>query len=69
VKIDPVAERVRLTKELDQVTKHVIATEARLGNEAFTGKAPPAVLAGARKQLAEQINKRADLQRLLAALG
>jgi valyl-tRNA synthetase len=69
VKIDPVAERVRLTKELDQVTKHVIATEARLGNEAFTSKAPPAVLAGARKQLAEQINKRADLQRLLAALG
>ncbi len=69
VKIDPVAERARLSKELDQVTKHITTTEARLGNEAFTGKAPPAVLAGARKQLAEQINKRADLQRLLAALG
>jgi valyl-tRNA synthetase len=69
VKIDPVAERARLSKELDQVSKHIAATEARLGNEAFTSKAPPAVLQGARKQLAEQINKRADLQRLLAALG
>jgi len=69
VKIDPVAERARLTKELDQVTKHIAGTESRLSNEAFTSKAPPAVLEGARKQLAEQINKRADLQRLLAALG
>jgi valyl-tRNA synthetase len=69
VKIDPAAERARLTKELDTVTKHIAGTEARLGNEAFTSKAPPAVLEGARKQLADQRAKAAELQRLLAALG
>jgi valyl-tRNA synthetase len=69
VKIDPAAERARLGKELDQVNKHIAGTEARLGNEAFTSKAPPAVLEGARKQLADQRVKAAELQRLLAALG
>jgi valyl-tRNA synthetase len=69
VKIDPAAERARLSKELDTVTKHIAGTEARLCNEAFTSKAPPAVLEGARKQLADQRAKAAELQRLLAALG
>lgn len=69
VKIDAAAERARLTKELEQVTKHAAATEARLANEAFTSKAPPAVLEGARKQLADQQAKRDELARLLAALG
>ena len=69
VKIDPAAERTRLGKELDQVNKHIAGTEARLGNEAFTSKAPPAVLEGARKQLSDQRSKAAELQRLLAALG
>jgi valyl-tRNA synthetase len=69
VKIDPAAERSRLTRELDQVNKHIAGTEARLSNEAFTSKAPPAVLEGARKQLADQQAKRSELERLLAALG
>ena len=68
-KIDPAPERVRQTKALAAVQKHSAGTEARLGNEAFTSKAPPAVLDGARKQLADQQAKRAELQRLLAALG
>ena len=45
------------------------ATQARLSNEAFVSKAPPAVLEGARKQLADQQSKQAELERLLAALG
>ncbi len=69
VKIDPAAERARLTKELAAVEKHIAGTESRLGNEAFTSKAPAAVLEGARKQLADQQAKRAELQLLLAALG
>ncbi len=69
VKVDAGAERVRLTKELEAVTKHIAGTESRLNNEAFTSKAPPAVLEGARKQLADQQAKRAELERLLAALG
>jgi len=67
--VDVAAERIRLTKELDALTKHIAGTEARLANEAFVSKAPPAVLEGARKQLADQKAKHAELQRLLAALG
>jgi valyl-tRNA synthetase len=63
-----VTEKARLTKELDQITKHIAGTEARLANVAFTSKAPPAVLEGARKQLADQQAKRAELERLLKAL-
>jgi valyl-tRNA synthetase len=69
VKVDAAAERVRLTKEVAAVSKHIAGTEARLNNEVFTSKAPPAVLEGARKQLAEQQAKHAELTRLLAALG
>ena len=69
VKVDPEAERARLLKELHALNKHIVGTEARLSNEAFTSKAPPAVLEGARKQLADQQSKRAEIERLLAALG
>jgi len=67
--VDVGAEKIRLQKELDQITKHVAGTEARLANEAFVSKAPPAVLEGARRQLAEQQARRAELDRLLQALG
>ncbi|MSU23573.1 MAG: valine--tRNA ligase [Opitutus sp.] len=67
--VDVGAEKVRLAKELDQLTKHVAGTAARLSNEAFVSKAPPAVLAGARQQLADQQAKRAELERLLKSLG
>ncbi|PTX97703.1 valine--tRNA ligase [Opitutus sp. ER46] len=67
--VDVGAEKQRLKKELDQITKHIAGTEARLANKAFTDKAPPAVIAGAQKQLAEQQAKRTELERLLKALG
>jgi len=66
---DTAAEKARLTKELEALAKHVAATEARLANEAFVSKAPPAVLEGARKQLADQKAKWAEIERLLRALG
>jgi valyl-tRNA synthetase len=59
---------VRLGKELETISKHIAGTEARLSNEAFVSKAPAAVLDGARKQLADQQAKKAELERLLAAL-
>jgi len=68
IKLDAAAEKSRLTKELDQLTKHISGTEARLSNQAFVSKAPPAVLEGARKQLADQQAKRAEIERLLATL-
>ena len=67
--VDAGAEKIRLTKELDAIAKHIAGTEARLGNQAFVSKAPPAVLEGARKQLAEQQAKRTELERLLKSLG
>ncbi len=67
--VDPAAERARLAKELEALGKHIAGTEARLANTAFVSKAPPAVLEGARKQLADQQAKRAELERLLRSLG
>jgi valyl-tRNA synthetase len=67
--VDAGAEKVRLTKELDQLSKHIAGTEARLANQAFVSKAPPAVLDGARRQLADLQARRAEVARLLKALG
>ena len=68
IRVDPAAEKTRLQKELEQISQHIAGTEARLSNEAFVSKAPPAVLDGARRQLADQQAKRAEIERLLAAL-
>jgi valyl-tRNA synthetase len=65
---DTAAEKQRLAKELETIAKHIAGTEARLANTAFTDKAPPQVIAGARKQLADLQAKRAELERLLKAL-
>ena len=67
--VDAGAERTRLTKELEKLAQHIAATEARLANPAFVGKAPPAVLEGARQQLADLRAKHAEVSRLLKALG
>jgi valyl-tRNA synthetase len=66
--VDVGTEKARLQKELDLIAKHIAGTEARLSNQAFVSKAPPAVLEGAKKQLADQKAKRAELERLLKAL-
>ena len=67
--VDPKAEKERLGKELDKLVQHISGTEARLSNPAFVGKAPPAVIEGAKKQLADLHAKRAELERLVKALG
>ncbi len=67
--VDVAAERVRMAKEIETLAKHIAGTEARLANQAFVSKAPPAVLEGARKQLSDQQAKRAELERLLKSLG
>ncbi len=68
IKIDPAAERIRLTKELTAVHKHIAATKGRLANEAFVAKAPPPVIEGARQQLADLEGKAEEIERLLKAL-
>ena len=51
--IDAVAERERLTKELARLEKEEGNASRQLGNEAFLGKAPAAVVEGLRKRAAE----------------
>ncbi|HEX2754153.1 MAG TPA: valine--tRNA ligase [Candidatus Limnocylindrales bacterium] len=51
-------DRARLEKELEEAEGHLVAARARLANTAFTDKAPPAVVEGARTratELAEQV--------------
>ena len=67
--MDVGAEKERLAKELASLAKHIGGTESRLANKAFADKAPPAVIDGARKQLATQLAKRDELERLLKAMG
>jgi valyl-tRNA synthetase len=47
------AERTRLERELAGAERHLAAARARLANDEFTTKAPPAVIDGARASAAE----------------
>jgi valyl-tRNA synthetase len=67
--VDVASEKQRLTKEIETLAKHIAGTEARLSNQAFVSKAPPAVLEGAKKQLADLQAKKTEMERLRAALG
>jgi valyl-tRNA synthetase len=69
LKGDVGAEKARLAKELESLARHIAGVEARLANEAFVSKAPPAVLEGARKQLADLQAKQAETERLLSGIG
>jgi valyl-tRNA synthetase len=66
--IDVEAEKERLTKELAKLAKGIQAGESKLANPGFVKNAPPAVIEGARKQLAETQARKAELERLLASL-
>ena len=66
--IDPVVERARLTKEMEGLDKIISSIENKLGNAAFTDKAPAQVVEGARKQLADNQKKRQETSEALAAL-
>jgi valyl-tRNA synthetase len=56
----PDADRARLEKELAEAEGYLAAARARLANEAFTAKAPAAVVEGARAreaELADQVER------------
>jgi valyl-tRNA synthetase len=55
-----ILERMRLEKELAEAEGWLAAARARLGNASFVGKAPPAVVDGARareRELAERVER------------
>ena len=52
-KVDAVAERERLRKELDRLEREIGNTQRQLANQGFLDKAPAHVVAGLRKKAAE----------------
>jgi valyl-tRNA synthetase len=67
--VDPVAEKARLSKELEKLDKAIAGAKARLANEKFVGSAPEKVVQGARDQLAQNEAKKEEIERLIAILG
>jgi valyl-tRNA synthetase len=67
--IDVAAEKARLQKELEKVEADIAKARDRLGNPAFTQKAPAEVLAEHQKRLADLEAKQARLAAALEALG
>jgi valyl-tRNA synthetase len=68
-KIDTGAERERLKKELEGVEREIENKRRQLGNDAFLQKAPPHVVEGLRKRLAELEVLREKTSAALRALG
>ncbi|MCR5183819.1 MAG: valine--tRNA ligase [Opitutales bacterium] len=67
--VDKEAETKRLTKELEKLDKAIAAGTAKVNNPAFAAKAPPHILEGAKKQLAETQAKRDEIVKLLGNLS
>jgi valyl-tRNA synthetase len=53
IEVDAAAEKIRLTKEADRLAGEITKANAKLGNEAFVAKAPPAVIDEAKKRVAD----------------
>jgi valyl-tRNA synthetase len=53
IEVDAAAEKVRLTKEAARLEGEITKANAKLGNEAFVAKAPPAVIDEAKKRVAD----------------
>jgi valyl-tRNA synthetase len=60
------ADRARLEKELADTERLLAAARARLANDAFTSKAPPAIVEGARASEAELADQAERLRDRLA---
>ncbi|WP_416547883.1 valine--tRNA ligase [Limnohabitans sp. DCL3] len=68
IEVDAAAEKIRLTKEAARLEGEISKANAKLGNEAFVAKAPPAVLEETQKRVTDfgaTLDKiRQQLQRL-----
>lgn len=63
--LDLGAEKQRLTKELEKISKELSGLEQRLGNPGFVAKAPPDVLEQYRAQQLELASKKARVENSL----
>ena len=66
---DQDAERERLTKQIAEAEASVARQHAKLSNEAFTAKAPEAVVAKERERLETEQGRLDGLRASLAELG
>ena len=69
MEIDVAAEKLRLGKELARLQGEIAKAEAKLSNEAFVAKAPPAVIAQERKRVSDYADTRAKIGAQLSRLG
>lgn len=68
MEIDVAAEKARLTKEAARLEGEIAKANAKLGNEAFVAKAPPAVIEQEKKRLADFTATLAKVREQLARL-
>ena len=69
MEIDVGAEKMRIGKEVARLQEQIVKANAKLSNEAFVAKAPPAVIEQERKRIAEFGATLAKLEHQLARLG
>ncbi|MDZ4144639.1 MAG: valine--tRNA ligase [Burkholderiales bacterium] len=69
MEIDVAAEKARLGKEAARLEGEIAKATAKLGNEAFVAKAPPAVIDQEKKRVADFTATLARLHEQLARLG
>ncbi len=69
MEVDVAAEKVRLGKEAARLEGEITKASAKLANEAFVAKAPPAVIEQERKRVADFTATLAKMREQLARLG
>ena len=69
MEVDVAAEKARLGKEATRLEGEIAKATAKLGNEAFVAKAPPAVIDQEKKRVADFTATLAKMREQLARLG
>ena len=69
MQVDVAAEKARLGKEADRLQNEITKASAKLSNEAFVAKAPPAVIEQEKKRVADFTATLSKVRDQLARLG